>query len=188
MNMNMNMNVWHRRSIVTLVLVLLVLCAGFAFSYQMLWKRYEFALQQLEPRSERFEGVVQAGVEIQNSLVSASGAVSPWLFPSGEAAQNEVQQQLRQMIDSSGSTLVSSQIALVPAEENKLARIRITATVTGEWSKLVHFMESLQAHRPPFWTRSANIVRDGASAGVGPQNGRLTLQLEAPLAPEKAKP
>ena len=186
--MKMKMNVWHRRAIVTLVLALLVLLAGAAVSYQILWNRYDAALQQLEPRSERFEGIVQAGSEIETLLASASSAVTPWLYSSGESAQNEVQQQLRQIIDASGSTLVSSQIALEPAGENKLARIRITATVAGEWAKLVHLMESLQAHRPPFWVRSANIVREGASAGAGPQNGRLTLQLEAPLAPEKAKP
>ena len=60
--------------------------------------------------------------------------------------------------------------------------------VNGEWVKLVSFMESLQTHRPPFWVRTANITREGASSGAGPQNARLSLQLEAPLAPEKAKP
>ena len=63
-----------------------------------------------------------------------------------------------------------------------------TATDTGDWSKLVGFMESLQMHRPPFWVRTASITREGASAGAGPQAARLALQLEAPLAPEKVTP
>lgn len=184
----MKMNIWRRRSVITLLLVLAFLLTGAALIYQLLWSRYEVALQQLEPRSERLEGVVKASDDIESLLASANEAVTPWLHPSGETAQNEVQQQLRQMIDASGSTLVSSQIALEPAGENKLARIRITATVAGEWPKLVRFMESLQVHRPPFWMRSANLTREGANAGTGPQNARLTLQLEAPLAPEKAKP
>lgn len=184
----MKVNIWRRRAVVTMLLSLVFLLAGAAWIYQFLWGRYDNALQQLEPRSERLQGVVQAGSDIEKLLTSANEVVTPWLHPSGETAQNEVQQQLRQMIDASGSTLVSSQIALEPAGENKLARIRLTATVTGEWSKLVRFMESLQAHKPPFWTRGANITREGASNGTGSQNARLTLQLEAPLAPEKAKP
>lgn len=184
----MNMNTWRGRSFLTLMLLLVLLIAAAAVSYQFLWNRYDRALQQLEPRSERLEGVVEAGTDIENLLATAREAVTPWLHPSGDTAQNEVQQQLRQMIDASGSTLVSSQIAIEPAGENKLARIRITATVTGEWAKLVRFMQSLQARQPPYWTRSANITREGASAGTGPQNARLSLQLEAPLAPEKAKP
>ena len=184
----MNMNIWRRRSIAALGLASLFCLVSAALTYQWLWKRYDVALEQLEPRSERLDGVVQSGAEIQKLLSSARESVAPWLHPSGEAAQNETQKQLRQMIDASGSTLVSSQIALEPAGENKLAKIRITATITGEWSKLVHFMEGLQAHRPPFWVSSANLTRDGASSGAGPQNARLALQLEAPLAPEKTNP
>jgi general secretion pathway protein M len=114
--------------------------------------------------------------------------VAPLVHPAGETSQNDIQQKLRQMIMASGGTLVSSQVALEPGVDGKLARIRLTATVNGEWVKLVSFMESLQTHRPPFWVRTANITREGASSGAGPQNARLSLQLEAPLAPEKAKP
>jgi general secretion pathway protein M len=162
--------------------------AGAALTYRVLWNRYESALEQLEPRSERLEGVVDAGSEIEALLSAAGEAVTPWLHPSGESAQNEVQQQLRKMIMASGSTLVSSQAALEPAGEGKLARIRVTATVTGEWTKLVSFMQSLQTHRPPFWVRTVNITREGVSSGSGPQSARLALQLEAPLVPEKTTP
>ncbi|MBW8463155.1 MULTISPECIES: type II secretion system protein GspM [unclassified Acidovorax] len=182
------MNPWLRRAVVVVLLLFFggLVCA--ALVYQALWARYDNALQQLEPRSERLEGVVNAGADIETLLGTANGTVAPWLHPGGEAAQNEVQQKLRQMIVASGSTLVSSQAALEPGAEGKLARIRLTATVTGDWSKLVGFMESLQMHRPPFWVRTASITREGASAGAGPQAARLALQLEAPLAPEKVTP
>ncbi|MBV7428773.1 type II secretion system protein M [Acidovorax sp. sif1233] len=184
----MKMNVWRRHSIV----LLLVLCIGAlacaALVYRALWVRYEGALHQLEPRSERLEGVVNAGSEIETLLSSASNTVAPLLHPAGEAAQNDIQQKIRQLIMASGSTLVSSQVALEPGGEGKLARIRLTATVSGEWAKLVNFMESLQTQRAPFWVRTANIMREGGSSGPGPQTARLTLQLEAPLAPEKVKP
>lgn len=184
----MKMNVWRRRSMVLLLVLLAGVLTGAALVYRALWVRYDNALQQLEPRSERLEGVVNAGDEIETLLGAASGAVAPMLHPAGETAQNDVQQKLRQLIVASGSTLVSSQVALEPGEGGKLARIRLTATVSGEWVKLVGFMENLQTHRPPFWVRTANITREGTAAGPGPQNARLTLQLEAPLAPEKAKP
>ncbi|MBV7540252.1 type II secretion system protein GspM [Acidovorax sp. sic0104] len=181
-------NIWLQRSAATLAVLLLVAVAGASLVYRALWNRYDSALAQLEPRSERLEGVVNAGSEIETLLGTASGAVAPLLHPAGDTAQNDIQQQLRAMIMASGSTLVSSQAALEPATDGKLARIRLTATVTGEWPKLVRFMESLQVHRPPFWVRTVNITREGASSGSGPQNARLALQLEAPLAPEKAKP
>lgn len=184
----MNKNIWLRHSVVTLLLLLVVVVASAALVYRSLWVRYDSALQQLEPRSERLEGVVNAGSDIETLLDSASSSVTPWLHPAGETAQNDIQQKLRQMIVASGSTLVSSQVALEPAADGKLARIRLTATVTGDWSKLVSFMENLQVQRPPFWVRTANITREGVSSGVAPQTARLALQLEAPLAPEKAKP
>lgn len=188
MSKNNHMNIWTRRSVGVLALLLVTALVGAALVYRALWLRYDNALQQLEPRSERLEGVVNAGTDIETLLGSASGAVAPWLHPSGESAQNDVQQKLRQMIGASGSTLVSSQVALEPAAEGKLARIRLTATITGEWPKLVALMESLQMQRPPFWVRTANITREGANSGQTPQTARLALQLEAPLAPEKATP
>ncbi|RZJ62701.1 MAG: general secretion pathway protein GspM [Acidovorax sp.] len=181
-------NIWLRRAAVTLLLLLVVIGTGAALVYRSLWARYDNALLQLEPRSERLEGVVNAGSDIETLLGSANGAVAPMLHPAGDTAQNDIQQQLRSMIMAAGGTLVSSQVALEPGVDGKLARIRLTATVTGEWSKLIRFMESLQVHRPPFWVRTVNITREGASSGAGPQNARLALQLEAPLAPEKAKP
>lgn len=184
----MKMNIWRRRSIVFLLTLFVGALACAALAYRTLWVRYDNALHQLEPRSERLEGVVNAGPEIETLLNSASSAVAPLLHPAGETAQNDIQQQLRQMIMASGSTLVSSQVALEPGVDGKLARIRLTATVSGEWVKLVGFMESLQTRRPPFWVRTANITREGANSGPGPQNARLALQLEAPLAPEKVKP
>lgn len=184
----MNKNIWLRHAVVALLLLLVVIVAAGALTYRALWVQYDTALGQLEPRSERLEGVVDAGAEIESLLGAASEAVTPLLHPAGDTAQNDIQQQLRKMIMASGSTLVSSQVALEPGADGKLARIRLTATVTGEWSKLVSFMESLQLHRPPFWVRTVNITREGASSGAGPQNARLALQLEAPLAPEKATP
>jgi len=182
------MNVWLRRAIFTLLLLLALALAGAALVYWMLLNRYGGALQQLEPRSERLEGVVNAGPDIETRLSSASDTVAPWLHPAGDAAQNDIQQQLRQMIVASGGTPVSLQAALEPGTDGKLARIRLTATVTGEWTKLVNLMETLQTHRPPFWVRTATIMREGAASGPGPQSARLGIQLEAPLAPESAKP
>lgn len=181
-------NIWLRRSITALLLLVVFALTCAALAYRTLWNRYDSALQQLEPRSERLEGIVNAGAEIETLLGSASSTVTPWVHPAGESAQNDVQQQLRQMIVASGSTLVSSQVALEPEGEGKLARIRLTATINGDWAKLLGFMESLQRHRPPFWVRTVNITREGVGSGSGPQMARITLQLEAPLARQGGKP
>lgn len=182
------MNVWTRRAASVALLLLLGALACAALVYRALWMRYDNAQQQLESRSERLDGLVNVGPEIETLLETARKSVTPLLHPAGENAQNDIQQRLRELIASSGNTLVSSQVALEPGADGKLARIRLTATVSGEWVKLVRFMETLQTQRPPFWVRTVSISREGPNNAAAGQNARVTLQLEAPLAPEKAQP
>ncbi len=185
------MNIWTRRAIVTVLLCGLVVLACAALVYHALWGRYDKAQQLLESRSERLDGIVSAGPDIQALLETVRQSVSPLVHPGGESAQNEMQQQLRELISSSGSTLVSSQVAVESAADGKLARVRLTATITGEWVKLLHFMGTLQTHTPALWVRAVSIMRDGANTGASGQNSRITLQLEAPIAsaaPENKQP
>jgi len=182
------MNAWTRKAITIVVVMTLILLVAVGLVYRALWMRYDGALGQFESRSERLDGVVQAGTEIQERLGVARNAISPMLHPAGENAQNDVQQKLRELITRSGGTVVSSQAVLEPGADGKLERIRLTATITGEWGKLVRFTETLQSHRPPYWVRTVTLSREGANAAAGPQNARLALQLDAPLAPQKAKP
>lgn len=182
------MNVWTRSAALVVFVLLLCVLAAAGLVYRSLWIRYDGALQQFESRSERIDGIVQAGDEIQQRLGVARTAITPMLHPAGENAQNDVQQRLRELIARSGGTLVSSQAVLEPGADGKLNRIRLTATVTGEWVQLVRFTEKLQANRPPYWVRSATISREGSNVAAGPQTARMALQLDAPLAPQKAQP
>ena len=127
----MKVNVWRARSLLLVGVLLLGASVAAALVYRALWLRYDNALLQLEPRIERLEGVVNAGNQIEELLGTASSTVAPLLHPGGEAAQNDVQQKLRQMIMASGSTLVSLQVASEPGGEDKIPRIRLTATVSG---------------------------------------------------------
>lgn len=179
----MTPNIWVRRTGIALALLALCLLAAGALLYRSLWTRYDSGLQQLEARSERLEGIVKSGPQIEALLAKARANVTPWVHSGGENAPNDVQQKLRALIVSSGGTLVSSQVALEPGVDGQMAHIRLTATVAGDWPKLVQFMEALQVQLPPFWVSSAVAMREGASNGPGPQNARLSLQLEAPLAP-----
>lgn len=184
----MTPNIWMRRTGIALALLALCLLAAGALVYRSLWTRYDSGLQQLEARSERLDGIVKSGPQIEALLTKARANVTPWVHSGGENAPNDVQQKLRELIVNSGSTLVSSQVALEPGADGQMARIRLTATITGDWSKLVQFLEALQTHLPPFWVRSAIVSRDGAGNGPGPQSARLALQLEAPIAPQKIAP
>lgn len=182
------MNAWTNRALATALLCLLALLAGAGLAYRAHWNRYDSAQSQLESRSERIDGLVRAGPAIASRLESARQAVAPWLHPAGENAANDTQQRLRELIDATGNTLVSSQVALEPAAEGRLASVRLTATLTGDWPRLVRFMQDLQARMPPFWVRSASLARESASTPGAAQTARLTLQLQAPLAPEKGQP
>lgn len=181
------MNPWTRKTIVAIsvLLGLALLVAG--LFYRATWQRYDAALQQLEARGQRLEGVADSADQIQAALVQARSAVGAWLHTgAGDAAQNAVQQKARDLITRSGGTLVSSQVALDPAADGKLAQVRLTATVTGEWADMVRMLASIQAQQPVLWVRSATVMRDGGMAAPQPQKVRVTLQLDAPLAPDKA--
>jgi len=177
------MNLWTRRALTLVLVCAIVLLLVAAAVWHNLWSRYDNAQQQLESRAERLDGIIAAAPDIRALLDTLGSSVTPLVHPDSAGAQNEIQQQLRELITASGATLVSSQIAAEPAEENQFARVRLTATVTGEWGRLLRFMEALQTHAPVFWVRTARIMREGPNTGARGQNMRITLQLEAPLAP-----
>lgn len=178
------MNFWTRRVAVTLSVVFVALGVCVGLVCVALWQKYENALHILEPRIERLTGIVRAGSDIDAALNGARETLQPWLHIGGAKAQNDIQQQLRQLIDTTGVTIVASQSVFESGDEQRLGRIRLTATVTGEWPKIVRLLEELQAQRPPFWVRSASLFRENGNASVEPQIVRLTMQLEAPLAGE----
>ena len=182
------MNAWTKRALLTALLCLMAVAGSAALIYNALWTRYDGAQSLLESRSERIDGLVGAGSDIAARLESARQVVAPWLHPAGESAANDAQQRLRELISTSGNTLVSSQVALEPAAEGGLASVRLTATLTGDWPRLVRFMQDLQTRMPPLWVRSASLAREGANTPGAAQTARLTLQLQAPLAPEKGLP
>lgn len=184
------MNVWTRNAMAFIAGILILLVAALGWGYYANWNRYEKALGQLESRSERLDGLVSAGSQIEAELAAVRANVAPWLHSGGENAQNEVQQKLRELIANSGVTLVSSQAALesAPAGEAKLASVRLTATVSGEWSKLIRMAEVLQRQQPPFLVRTAIVSREGSPSGPGAQLARMTVQLDATMAPEKGQP
>lgn len=181
------MNFWTRRVAVTLSLAFVVLGVCVGLVCVALWQKYENALHILEPRIERLSGIVKAESDIEAALKGARDTLQPWLHIGGAKAQNDIQQQLRQLIDVTGLTIVASQSVYEAGDTQRLGRIRQTATVTGEWPKIVRLLEALQAQRPPFWVRSASLFRENGNAGVEPQIVRLTMQLEAPLAGEASQ-
>lgn len=183
------MNPWTRNASALLFCLAAVVLAVAGGIYHTLWVRYDTALGQFESRSERIDGVIQAGPDIGKRLALVRNAVTPMLHPPGDNAQNDVQQKLRELITASGGTLVSSQVALETGVDGKMDRVRLTATITGEWSRLVRFMQTMQTQSPVYWVRSATLAREGATAAVASQQARVTLQLDAPLAPPgKAAP
>ena len=182
------MNMWTRYAIMCCAGLTAALIGAVAWGYHALWARYDKALVQLESRSERLDGLIESAPQIEALLIAVRQNVTPWLHPRGENSQNDVQQKLRELIANSGVTLVSSQAAQEPTGDSNLARIRLTATVTGEWTKLVRLAEGLQSHQPPFWVRTASLNREGSGVGAGAQLARLTLQLDAMMTPEKGAP
>lgn len=179
------MTVWTRRAALALAAVAVLLALALAWWYGVQWQRYDKAQSLLQSRSERLDGLLQAGPRITSDLQAARAVVSPRLHPAGEDAANAVQQHLRELIAAGGNTLVSSQVALQPAAENQLAQIQVSATVTGSWAGLVGFMQQLQKQTPPYWVQTAALTREGANQPTAPQMARLALQLQAPLAPSQ---
>jgi general secretion pathway protein M len=163
-----------------------------AWFYWSNWARYANAQAQIESRVARIDGILASSAEIDSRRDQARRSIDPWLHKGGGDSQNEILQRLREVVVASGATLISSQAAAVPAPsdaEQQLSRVKISATVSGEWSQLVQLGQVLQAQRPPYLVRSLNVQRDGQASGKTSQRARIILQLEAPmLKASEAKP
>ena len=161
------------------LLLLLVL----VWAYWVNWARYSRAQDQIDARIARIDGVLASSAEIDAKLTEARQSIRPWLHQGGGDSQNEILQRLRELVVASGATLVSSQAAAVPAEgDQPLSRVKISATVSGDWAQLVSLGQTLQAQRPPYMVRSMNFQREGQVNGKTSQKARMTVQLEAPVA------
>lgn len=184
------LNPWARRAAWAIVAFLVVLVVLVGWAYWANWARYRSAQEQLETRMARLDGILASSAEIDTRLAQARAAVSPWFHPGGSDGQNAALQGLRDLVVASGATLVSSQAAAVPAEsDQKLPKVRISATVTGEWAQLVQLGDALQAKRPPYLVHALNIQREGLANNKAAHRARMTVQLDAPLAqPMEAKP
>ena len=175
------MNPWTRKALWAFVLLSVCVVTFVATALQMALRRYEHALDVLEPRLQRLAGLVEAESQISEQLSLANQTLAPLLHTGGPTAQNDVQQKLRQLIDTSGTTLITSQAARDDGVGEHVARVRLTATVTGEWPKLVLLLEALQMQRPPLWVRSSVLMRENGIPSAEPQLARLVLQIEAPV-------
>ena len=173
---------WTRNSAVALLLLCLSAILLVALAWQARWSRYNHDLQQLEQRIERLDGIMAAGDEIDARLIAAQTATAPWLHPGGDGASNQIVQQLRDLIVANDGTLASSQTALVTAEDGGLERVRVSATISGEWPQLMRILAALQTHQPSVWVNSANLMQSGSRTEGAAQTARLSLQLDAPLA------
>lgn len=180
---------WTRRTLLVLLALALLALLLAALAWQTRWARYNHDLQQIEERVERLDGIIEAGDRIDAELIAASAASEPWLHAGGPGASNDIVQQLRELIVANDGTLASSQTALVAADDDTgLQRVRISATISGQWPQLMQILAALQTRQPPFWVHSANLMQSGSRAEGAPQTARLSLQLDAPLAPVERTP
>lgn len=176
---------WTRRTLIALLLLGLLALLLAALVWQARWSRYSDDLQQLEQRVERLDGIIDAGDDIEARLTAARTALEPWLHTGGDGASNDIVQQLRELIVANDGTLASSQTAHIDADEDGLERVRISATISGEWPQLMRILAALQTRQPPFWVHSASLMQSGSRADDAPQTARLSLQLDAPLASQE---
>ena len=182
---------WAKRAVWAVAGCLLLVALALGWVYWANWSRYSGAQDQLESRIARLDGILAASADIDARLAQARASVGPWLHKGGGEGQNAVLQSLRELVVASGATLISSQAATVPAEsEQTLPKVRISATVAGEWAQLVQLSQALQAERPPYLVHSLNIQREGQASNKAVHRARMTLQLDAPVAQavEEAKP
>ena len=185
---------WTQRTVLVLAaLVALMLLAG-GLGYRALWQHYADSQQQLDARMTRLDGILKSGADIQQQLQASSAQLQPWLHDGSGESESEILRQLRALVEASGTTLLSSQTALIdgadaaPSQRSEsgdddpaaLAHVRISIAVSGEWPALMELATALQTQQPPLWLHSATL-RAEASRREGGQAARLSLQLDAPL-------
>lgn len=173
---------WTRRAVWSIVAILFVGLALFSAVYWKNWLRYSDALDQLNARIERLDGLLRAGNTIDSRLEMARREVRPWLQPGGEAAQTRLSQRLRELVVSNEGTLVSAQAVMAPAEEGKIPYLKLSVTISGEWESLMRILAAVQAQQPSFWVRSSNLSREGRANLDTAHKSRLALQIDVPVA------
>lgn len=179
---------WARRTALLLLVLALAALLAAALAWQQRYVRYNHDLEQIEQRVQRLDGIVASAEQIDAELDAVSTAIGPWLHAGGDGASNEMVQQLRELIVAHGGTLASSQTALIPPEEDGLERVRISATISADWPQLMQILAALQIQQPPFWVYAASFMQTGSRAADAAQSARLSLQLDAPIAPAELAP
>lgn len=182
------MNIWTRRMAVVLSVLLCTLLIGSVVAGYALKQHYASTLFILEPRLARLQGLAQSSADIESAMHASHHAVAPWLHAGGDGAESVAQQMLRQVIDAAGVTVVASQASLDVSADQMLSTIRITTTVTGEWSRIVRLLQAIHTHQPPFWVQSSILNRDGGQASSDTQTARLVLQIQAPALSNQGAP
>lgn len=178
------MNIWTRHAISLLLLMLGLSVLTASWLYQSMWSQYEKALTLLEPRIERHLGLIRASAEISAAKEGLGTLMKGWVHPGGAQSPNDLQQQFRQHVTAAGLTLVASQVVTDNSPDGALARIRFSATVTGEWASALVLFSALQSQTPPLWVKSVVLNRETGTETAEPQTVRMTLQLEAPALPD----
>lgn len=166
-----------------LLVLLSVAVAGLASA---LHRRYADGLQTLEPRLQRWAGLVQAAPEIEARLRQVEDWIAPLPHAGGAAAVTDITQRVRQSLETAGLTTVALQAAEPQEWVPGLLRVRLAVTVTGPWPAAVQWLHGLQQQRPVLWVQSAQLMREGRDAPAEPQQVRLAVQIEAPLRREEA--
>lgn len=152
---------WHRGLAVGLLA--LVLLAGYGLIARpmiMKYRDYRANIAQLQDRLQRLEGMLatRRSLEEQIQQVRQSGVIGHnYLGQSSPTlAATDLQQRVKDIVESNGGSLVSTQILPVTQEDN-FSRVTIRVIMTGDTEILQKLSYALESARPLLFVENLQI-------------------------------
>lgn len=184
----MNKSVDHRQRLLALALTVVVVLVGVDLFDRVWLGKYVFYqehLDDLQFRLQRFKALLSSQEELQQSLqqIQQDNSTDAYYLPdaSPTLAATTLQQRVRQVVQSNGGNLVSTQILPVAVEEG-FTRVALRIQMTGDTTAVQRMLHALESSRPLLFVDALQIraqpVRQNRRGNTVTEEMQLVTQFE----------
>ena len=181
---------------ISLLLLLAVLAGLYWLVNGVLIAKYRFYqtnVEQLQDRLQRFNALLATREDLEAQIQAIKQNQSDKAYylsqTSPTLAASQLQQRVKQVVESNGGSLVSTQI-LPEANEGGFSQVAIRVQMSGDTNALQQVLYALESARPLLFIdnvrvrsrvirqRQRNRTRDRRNPAVVTEKVQLTLQFE----------
>lgn len=167
-------------AVALLVLTLLAGYALLAWPWMAKYQFYQTHIEQLQDRLQRLNGIVASREALSAKLqqVRQEGSINAYYLnePSPTLAATELQQKVKQIVETTGGSLVSTQILPV-IDEDIFSRVAIQVRLTGDTPVLQKLIYALESKPPLLFLDNLQVMGRNIRRRSGP-GGEIHTQLQ----------